>query len=84
MLIGKASPEDMNLHPIQYQWAYDLYQQAVRNTWFPHEIALKEDLVRLGEDDRGRAPRGEVPDGVLQSGASSSSTARSRSASIRI
>jgi ribonucleoside-diphosphate reductase beta chain len=44
MLIGKASPEDTNLHPIKYQWAYDLYQQAVRNTWFPHEIALKEDL----------------------------------------
>lgn len=43
-LIGKASPEDMNLHPIKYQWAYDLYNQAVRNTWFPHEIALKEDL----------------------------------------
>jgi len=30
MLIGKASPEDTNLHPIQYQWAYDLYQQAVQ------------------------------------------------------
>jgi ribonucleoside-diphosphate reductase beta chain len=44
MLLGKASPEDMNLHPIRYQWAYDLYNQAVRNTWFPHEIALKEDL----------------------------------------
>jgi ribonucleoside-diphosphate reductase beta chain len=43
-LIGKASPEDMSLHPIKYQWAYDLYNQAVRNTWFPHEIALKEDL----------------------------------------
>jgi ribonucleoside-diphosphate reductase beta chain len=43
-LIGKASPEDMSLHPIRYQWAYDLYTQAVRNTWFPHEIALKEDL----------------------------------------
>lgn len=44
MLLGKASPDDMNLHPLNYQWAYDLYQQAVRNTWFPHEIALKEDL----------------------------------------
>lgn len=43
-LIGKASPDDMNLHPIQYEWAYDLYNQAVRNTWFPHEIALKDDL----------------------------------------
>ena len=44
MLVGKASPDDMNLHPLNYKWAYDLYNQAVRNTWFPHEIALKEDL----------------------------------------
>jgi ribonucleoside-diphosphate reductase beta chain len=44
-IIGKASPEDTGLHPIHYQWAYDLYQQAVRNSWFPHEIALKEDLI---------------------------------------
>ncbi len=54
-LIGKASPEDMNLHPINYQWAYDLYNQAVRNTWFPHEIALKEDLedfAKMTEDER--------------------------------
>ncbi len=54
-LIGKASPEDVNLHPIRYQWAYDLYQQAVRNTWFPHEIALKEDLEdweKMTEDER--------------------------------
>lgn len=55
MLIGKASPEDMNLHPIRYQWAYDLYTQAVRNTWFPHEIALKEDIQdweKMTEDER--------------------------------
>ena len=44
MLIGKATPDDMNLHPLRYEWAYDLYNQAVRNTWFPHEITLKEDL----------------------------------------
>src|SRR4051812_24506442 len=44
MLIGKFSSNDTNLHPIRYQWAYDLYNQAVRNTWFPHEIALKEDI----------------------------------------
>jgi ribonucleoside-diphosphate reductase beta chain len=43
-LIGKATPDDMNLHPIRYEWAYNLYNQAVRNTWFPHEIALQEDL----------------------------------------
>ena len=55
MLIGKAQPEDMVLHPIRYQWAYDLYNQAVRNTWFPHEIALKEDLddwVKMTNDER--------------------------------
>ncbi len=54
-LIGKASPEDTSLHPIRYQWAYDLYNQAVRNTWFPHEIALQEDLQdwgRMTEDER--------------------------------
>ena len=54
-LIGKASPEDMNLHPIRYKWAYDLYNQAVRNTWFPHEIALKEDLQdweKMTEDEK--------------------------------
>ena len=40
---------------MQYQWAYDLYHQAVRNTWFPHEIALKEDLddwAKMTEDER--------------------------------
>jgi len=55
MLIGKPSPEDMNLHPLNYKWAYDLYNQAVRNTWFPHEIALKEDLEdwqKMTEDER--------------------------------
>ncbi len=54
-ILGKASPEDMNLHPMHYQWAYDLYNQAVRNTWFPHEIALKEDLEdwnKMTEDER--------------------------------
>lgn len=54
-LVGKTSAEDVNLHPIRYQWAYDLYNQAVRNTWFPHEIALKEDLedfAKMTEDER--------------------------------
>ena len=54
-ILGKASPEDMNLHPMKYQWAYDLYNQAVRNTWFPHEIALKEDLedwAKMTEDEQ--------------------------------
>ena len=44
MLLGKPLNEDMNLRPIKYNWAYELYNQAVANTWFPHEIALGEDL----------------------------------------
>ncbi len=55
MLLGKASPDDMNLHPMHYKWAYELYQQAVRNTWFPHEIALGEDLAdwkKMTEDEK--------------------------------
>lgn len=55
MILGKASPTDMNLHPMKYKWAYDLYNQAVRNSWFPHEIALGEDLAdwkNMTEDER--------------------------------
>ena len=44
IILGVPSSEDMSLRPIKCQWAYDLYQQAVRNTWFPHEIPLKEDV----------------------------------------
>ena len=55
MIIGKASSSDYNLHPSQYPWARNLYEQAVRNTWFPHEIPLKEDLLdweTMTEDER--------------------------------
>src|SRR3569832_1874690 len=55
MNIGKDTPDDMNLHPIRYQWAYDLYNHAVRTTWFPHEIALKEDIQdweKMTDDER--------------------------------
>lgn len=55
MILGKASPTDMNLHPMNYKWAYALYNQAVRNSWFPHEIPLGEDLVdwrTMTEDER--------------------------------
>ena len=45
MILGKFSPTDVNLHPMKYKWAYELYNQAVRNSWFPHEIALGEDLA---------------------------------------
>lgn len=55
MLIGKASQNDYSLHPSQYPWARELYDQAVANTWFSHEIPLKEDLMdfeNMTEDER--------------------------------
>ncbi len=55
MILGKPLNEDMRLRPIRYQWAYDLYNQAVANTWFPHEIALGEDLEdwkKMSDDER--------------------------------
>ena len=55
MILGKPLNEDMQLRPIKYPWAYDLYNQAVANTWFPHEIALGEDLEdwkKMTEDER--------------------------------
>ncbi len=55
MILGKASPTDVNLHPMKYKWAYELYNQAVRNSWFPHEIPLGEDLMdwrKMTEDER--------------------------------
>lgn len=55
MILGRPLNEDMQLRPIKYQWAYDLYNQAVANTWFPHEIALGEDLEdwkKMSEDER--------------------------------
>lgn len=55
MILGKPLNEDMQLRPLKYQWAYDLYHQAVANTWFPHEIALGEDLddwKKMTDDER--------------------------------
>lgn len=43
-ILGLPTEKDMSLHPIRYQWAYDLYDQAVANTWFPHEVPLGEDM----------------------------------------
>lgn len=55
MILGKPLNEDMQLRPLKYPWAYDLYHQAVANTWFPHEIALGEDLEdwkKMSDDEK--------------------------------
>lgn len=43
-ILGTGIQEGLLLKPIKYQWAYDLYNQAVANTWFPNEVQLGEDL----------------------------------------
>ena len=50
-----ASSEGLLLKPVTYQWAMDLYDQAVANTWFPNEIQLGEDLAdfeRMTDEER--------------------------------
>lgn len=47
MLIGTPEEKDYNIHPSEYPWAREMYDQAVANTWFPKEIPLKEDLDDL-------------------------------------
>jgi len=47
MIIGTPEEKDYNIHPSEYPWAREMYEQAVANTWFPKEIPLKEDLDDL-------------------------------------
>ncbi|MGI8869639.1 MAG: ribonucleotide-diphosphate reductase subunit beta [Mycobacteriales bacterium] len=44
-ILGTGISDGLLLKPIRYQWAYDLYNQAVANTWFPHEVQLDQDLA---------------------------------------
>ncbi|GGB30108.1 ribonucleoside-diphosphate reductase subunit beta [Flexivirga endophytica] len=54
-ILGTGIEDALLLKPIRYQWSYDLYNQAVANTWFPHEIQLGEDLgdfERMTDEER--------------------------------
>ena len=54
-ILGSGIADGLLLKPVRYDWAYDLYNQAVANTWFPHEVQLGEDLAdfaRLTEEER--------------------------------
>jgi len=45
-IIGKINiHEGLQISGTKYAWAKDFYDQAVANTWFPHEIQLGEDLA---------------------------------------
>lgn len=43
-ILGTGIQDGLLLKPVNYQWAMDLYDQAVANTWFPNEIQLGQDL----------------------------------------
>jgi ribonucleoside-diphosphate reductase beta chain len=54
-ILGTGIQDGLLLKPIRYPWAYDLYNQAVANTWFPNEIQLGEDLAdfkRMTDDEK--------------------------------
>lgn len=54
-ILGSGVQDALLLRPIHYQWAKDLYDQAVANTWFPNEIQLAQDLAdwdKMTEEER--------------------------------
>ncbi len=54
-ILGSGIQDGLLLKPVTYQWAMDLYDQAVANTWFPNEIQLGEDLAdfkRMTDDEK--------------------------------
>ena len=44
-ILGTGVQDGLLLKPVKYQWAMNLYDQAVANTWFPNEIQLGEDIA---------------------------------------
>ncbi len=54
-ILGTGIQDGLLLKPVKYQWAYDLYNQAVANTWFPNEIQLGQDLSdwkKMSDEER--------------------------------
>jgi ribonucleoside-diphosphate reductase beta chain len=54
-ILGTGIQDGLLLKPVNYQWAMDLYNQAVANTWFPNEIQLGQDLAdwkKMSEEER--------------------------------
>lgn len=54
-ILGTGIQDGLLLKPVKYEWAYDLYNQAVANTWFPNEIQLAQDLSdwkKMSDEER--------------------------------
>lgn len=56
MLLKKRQKGDeLQLGEIKYEWAWELLDQAIANTWFPGEIPMSEDLndwKKMSEEER--------------------------------
>ena len=57
LLKKKQRGDELQLQKIEYPWAVDLLDQAIANTWFPHEAPMAEDLEnwRTMSDDEKNA-----------------------------
>lgn len=54
-ILGQGLQDGLLLKPVKYPWAYEFYTQAIRNTWFPEEVQLGEDLAdfkKMTEDEQ--------------------------------
>lgn len=55
LLKKREKGETIHLGEIKYPWAVDLFDQAVANTWFPHEVPMAEDLqhwMTMSEEEK--------------------------------
>jgi ribonucleoside-diphosphate reductase beta chain len=56
MLIRKKKGrEELQLQNANYNWAVEMLDQAIANTWFPHEAPMAEDLVnwaKMSEEEK--------------------------------
>jgi ribonucleoside-diphosphate reductase beta chain len=47
--------DELQLQEIKYEWAHDLLDQAIANTWFPNEVPMAEDLqdwTKMSEEEK--------------------------------
>ena len=44
MILGTPDENNYDIHPSEYPWARELYDQAVANTWFPKEVDMTRDV----------------------------------------
>ncbi|MDQ6985023.1 MAG: ribonucleotide-diphosphate reductase subunit beta [Candidatus Dojkabacteria bacterium] len=44
LLKKRNQGDELQLNEIEYEWAQELLDQAIANTWFPHEAPMAEDI----------------------------------------